>query len=44
MRILFTRHGESVDDIEDRYGGAADFDLIKKGKEQISESAKKLLY
>ena len=42
MKILFVRHGESVDDIEDRYGGSADFDLTEKGKKQISESAKKI--
>lgn len=42
MKILFVRHGESVDDIEDRYGGAADFDLTEKGKHQVSESAKKI--
>lgn len=42
MKILFVRHGESVDDIEDRYGGAADFDLTQKGKEQALESAKKI--
>lgn len=32
MKILFVRHGESIDDIEDRYGGAADFDLTEKGR------------
>lgn len=42
MKILFVRHGESVDDIEDRYGGSADFDLTERGKEQVSESAKKV--
>lgn len=42
MKILFVRHGESVDDIEDRYGGWADFDLTKKGKNQVTESAKKI--
>lgn len=42
MKILFVRHCESVDDIEDRYGGAADFDLTEKGKHQVSESAKKI--
>jgi 2,3-bisphosphoglycerate-dependent phosphoglycerate mutase len=42
MKILFVRHGESVDDIEDRYGGSADFDLTKKGKRQVLESAKKI--
>lgn len=42
MKILFIRHGESIDDIEDRYGGAADFDLTDKGKQQVSEAAKKI--
>ena len=42
MKILFVRHGESVDDIEDRYGGCADFDLTKKGKKQVAESAEKI--
>jgi 2,3-bisphosphoglycerate-dependent phosphoglycerate mutase len=42
MMILFVRHGESVDDIEDRYGGWADFDLTEKGKEQLVASAKKI--
>jgi len=42
MKILFIRHGESVDDMENRYGGSADFDLTEKGRKQISESAKKI--
>jgi 2,3-bisphosphoglycerate-dependent phosphoglycerate mutase len=42
MKILFVRHGESVDDIEDRYGGVADFDLTEKGKRQVLESVKKI--
>ncbi|MBU0579193.1 histidine phosphatase family protein [Patescibacteria group bacterium] len=42
MKILFVRHGESVDDVEDRYGGSADFDLTEKGKTQVSETAKKI--
>ena len=42
MKILFVRHGESVDDIENRYGGSADFDLTEKGKKQVLESAKKI--
>ncbi|MFC1649540.1 phosphoglycerate mutase family protein [Patescibacteria group bacterium] len=37
MKILFIRHGESVDDIEDRYGGWSDYDLTPKGKGQISK-------
>lgn len=42
MKILFVRHGESVDDIEDRYGGSADFDLTEKGKKQVLEASKKI--
>ena len=42
MKILFVRHGESIDDIEDRYGGWADFDLTEKGKKQVVESAEKI--
>jgi len=42
MKILFVRHGESVDDIEDRFGGWADFDLTEKGKQQLTESAEKI--
>lgn len=42
MKILFVRHGESVDDIEDRYGGWADFDLTDKGKSQLTEAARKI--
>lgn len=41
-KILFVRHGESVDDIEDRYGGCADFDLTKKGKKQVAKSTEKI--
>ncbi len=37
MKILFVRHGESVDDIEDRYGGWADFDLTEKGLHQATK-------
>lgn len=42
MKIYFIRHGESVDDIEDRYGGWADFPLTQKGVEQARETGKKL--
>ncbi|RJR28301.1 histidine phosphatase family protein [Candidatus Microgenomates bacterium] len=44
MKILFVRHGESVDDIEDRYGGSADFDLTERGREQVTVSAKKISF
>lgn len=42
MKILFVRHGESADDVEDRYGGSADFDLTEKGKRQVYETAEKI--
>ncbi|MBD3280267.1 hypothetical protein GF389_01955 [Candidatus Dojkabacteria bacterium] len=42
MKILFVRHGESVDDIEDRYGGWADYDLTEKGRMQAAECAGKI--
>jgi len=42
MKILFVRHGESVDDIEDRFGGWADFELTEKGKQQVAQSAEKI--
>lgn len=35
MKILFIRHGESLDDVENRYGGWADFPLTEKGEKQI---------
>lgn len=42
MKIVFVRHGESVDDLEDRYGGWTDFELTDKGKSQLTETAKKI--
>lgn len=42
MKILFVRHGESIDDIEDRYGGWADFDLTENGRKQITDTTKKI--
>jgi broad specificity phosphatase PhoE len=42
MKILFVRHGESVDDIEDRYGGWADYDMTEKGKVQLAECSEKI--
>ena len=35
MKVLFVRHGQSVDDIEKRYGGWTDYPLTPKGKAQI---------
>ena len=45
MRVLFVRHGESQDDLENRYGGWGDFPLTQKGHKQIEgkvESIKNL--
>ena len=36
------RHGESVDDLEDCYGGIADFPLTDRGKKQAEEVGRKL--
>lgn len=41
-KILFVRHGESVDDLTDQYGGWGDFLLTPRGKLQIEETAKKI--
>lgn len=38
MKILLVRHGESVDDIEDCYGGIADFPLTDLGRQQALEA------
>ncbi len=35
MKVLFVRHGQSVYDIEKRYGGWTDYPLTPKGKAQI---------
>ncbi len=37
MKILFLRHGEAQDDIENRYGGWGDFPLTAKGAEEIKD-------
>lgn len=42
MRLFIIRHGESQDDLEDCYGGIADFPLTPKGREQAIEVAGKL--
>ncbi len=34
MRLYMMRHGESEDDVEDCYGGIADFPLTDKGRDQ----------
>ena len=42
MRICIARHGESLDDIEDCYGGIADFPLTDKGRKQARDLAHQL--
>lgn len=42
MNILFVRHGESVDDLTDQYGGWGDFDLTPKGHLQVQDTAEKI--
>ena len=37
MRIYLIRHGESADDIENCYGGIADFPLTDRGRDQARE-------
>lgn len=36
------RHGEGVDDVEDRYGGWGDLPLSEKGRDQVRESINKV--
>jgi broad specificity phosphatase PhoE len=43
MRIYLIRHGESVDDVEDCYGGIADFELTDRGREQARVVGKGLM-
>jgi broad specificity phosphatase PhoE len=42
VKIYLVRHGESVDDIEDCYGGIADFPLTDSGRVTAEELANKL--
>ncbi len=42
MKIIFTRHGEAMDDIENKYGGWYDPDLSPKGLEGARVCAKQL--
>src|SRR5581483_2901288 len=42
MKIYLMRHGESVDDIEDCWGGLADFPLTDSGRQTASALAEKL--
>jgi broad specificity phosphatase PhoE len=43
MKIYLIRHGESVDDIEDCYGGVADFPLTEAGRQTAKVLAQKLV-
>jgi len=42
MKIIFTRHGEAMDDIENKYGGWYDPDLSPRGLEGAKTCAEKL--
>lgn len=42
MKIIFTRHGEAMDDLENKYGGWYDPDLSPKGLEGAKFCAEKL--
>lgn len=42
MIICMMRHGEALDDIEDCYGGIADFPLTDLGRKQATEVANRL--
>jgi broad specificity phosphatase PhoE len=42
MRIILIRHGESVSDVENRYGGAFDDKLTAKGEAQARKLSEKV--
>ena len=42
MRIYLIRHSESIDDIEDCYGGIADFDLTENGRSKVKECRERI--
>ncbi|MBU4210432.1 histidine phosphatase family protein [Patescibacteria group bacterium] len=42
MKIYLIRHGQTIGDVEDRYGGAYDDELSDKGKIQAHELANRL--
>jgi len=42
MKIILVRHGESIDDIEDCYGGMADFPLSDNGRATAQTLATRL--
>lgn len=37
MKIYLIRHSESIDDIENCYGGIADFELTENGKNKVKK-------
>jgi broad specificity phosphatase PhoE len=39
MKILFIRHAESQDDLENKYGGWADFPLTENGRSTIKQKS-----
>ncbi len=43
MKIFLIRHGETTSDLEDRYGGSYDDHLTERGREQLQETANKLV-
>ncbi len=40
MKIYLIRHSESIDDVENCYGGIADFDLTENGKDKVKKYKK----
>ena len=42
MKVYFVRHGEAMDDVEDCYGGWADYPLSPKGIKQALNTGQKL--
>lgn len=42
MKIYLIRHSEPIDDIENCYGGIADFDLTENGKSKVKECSKQI--
>lgn len=43
MKIYLIRHSESIDDIQDCYGGIADYELSEAGKNKVIAYRKKLV-
>lgn len=43
MKIYLIRHSESIDDIENCYGGIADFDLTENGRNTVKEYSKQFI-